>query len=540
MKKIDPKLMRAIANTYFVEKQNQSQTSKITGVPQSSVSRLIQRVLSLNKSWDELAKLNDIELENVLYPIKPNTYASIPFEEIYELQTKNKKLSTKTALEKCYLNVDSGELTKYSFPQAYKMYREWLKKNHGVKRASFLPCNCGEILEIDYSGDSLTWRDHNGINHKARIFVAALMFSKYIFAYATEDEKTISWQKGIIACFNYIGGVTQVLSLDNAKALVKKPDNYAGIVNASIRDLCNYYGITPVPCKPYSPKQKADAEAAAKLFQYTIAPKLQVSNTPIIAKDLNELNQIILKAIDEFNHTPFTKDSTRSRFVDYCIEKPYLKPLPMMDYELGSWHVLTTDDRAFVKQDNMRYLVDYRYSNTRVYMHKGEYKVRFFTYDDFIPIGEYTTADILKAQNHCCYKKEYMSDGDAWLRMGLDGALEKFKLKGYDGEGIKLYLESIYATDLPQMAKIKQIEGLSNLIKKNNPALVNAACQQAQELNLNFNLLNIRQLVANKVKEQSSNTPKTPQNKTNFKELNKKGGVMTRGISSYEEGDKND
>ena len=85
MKKIDLKLMRAIANTYFVEKQNQSQTSKITGVPQSSVSRLIQRVLSLNKSWDELAKLNDIELENVLYPIKPNTYASIPFEEIYEL-----------------------------------------------------------------------------------------------------------------------------------------------------------------------------------------------------------------------------------------------------------------------------------------------------------------------------------------------------------------------------------------------------------------------------------------------------------------------
>ena len=55
-----------------------------------------------------------------------------------------------------------------------------------------------------------------------------------------------------------------------------------------------------------------------------------------------------------------------------------------------------------------------------------------------------------------------------------------------------------------------------------------------------MNLLNIRQLVANKVKEQSSNTPKTPQNKTNFKELNKKGGVMTRGISSYEEGDKND
>jgi len=44
----------------------------------------------------------------------------------------------------------------------------------------------------------------------------------------------------------------------------------------------------------------------------------------------------------------------------------------MMDYELGSWHVLTTYDRAFVKQDNMRYLVDYRYSNTRVYMHKGE------------------------------------------------------------------------------------------------------------------------------------------------------------------------
>ena len=90
------------------------------------------------------------------------------------------------------------------------------------------------------------------------------------------------------------------------------------------------------------------------------------------------------------------------------------------------------------------------------------------------------------------------------------------------------------------MAKLKQVEGLSNLIKKNNPALVNAACQQAQELNINLNLLKIRQLVANKLKEQSSKTPKTPQNKTNFKELNNKGGVKTRGISSYEEGDKND
>ena len=91
MKKIDPKLMRAIANTYFVEKQNQSQTSKITGVPQSSVSRLIQRVLSLNKSWYELAKLSDRELGKVLYPIKPDTDASMPGGEIDERQGKRKR-----------------------------------------------------------------------------------------------------------------------------------------------------------------------------------------------------------------------------------------------------------------------------------------------------------------------------------------------------------------------------------------------------------------------------------------------------------------
>ncbi len=85
----------------------------------------------------------------------------------------------------------------------------------------------GQRCEIDYKGDSpgLGYIDRaTGEFIECRLFGMVLCNSRMFFPYATVDEKQGSWLSGIRGGFEYFGGVTATLVVDNAKTAVTRAD----------------------------------------------------------------------------------------------------------------------------------------------------------------------------------------------------------------------------------------------------------------------------------------------------------------------------
>lgn len=223
-------------------------------------------------------------------------------------------------------------------------------------------------MEIDYSGDLLTWVDEEGEINKAHIFVACFPYSGYLFAYATKDEKAESWIEGTVRALNFASGSPKILVVDNARALVSKASKEEGTVTSLVQDLCDHYGMTPWSCKPYSPKEKNRVEASVKMVQTWLQGALELQGL-IYAKDFDALNEKIKIKVCEINRKPLSdpalKTCREKRFLEE--EFPFLTPLPETEYEVCKWLALTVDKSHCVKIhcDN-----GHRYSVPAAYLHK--------------------------------------------------------------------------------------------------------------------------------------------------------------------------
>ena len=77
-------------------------------------------------------------------------------------------------------------------------------------------------MEVDWAGSTLAVTDSiTGEPVTAYVFVACLPCSMYSYAEAVPDMKTASWIQAHIHAYSYFGGVTRILTPDNAKMCIR-------------------------------------------------------------------------------------------------------------------------------------------------------------------------------------------------------------------------------------------------------------------------------------------------------------------------------
>lgn len=136
------------------------------------------------------------------------------------------------------------------------------KKKKGTTRFETPP---GKQAQYDWK--EFVVRLKNGKKKKLYYHCLILGCSRlkfYCFS-AKIDQKTIL--RAIKQGYEYFGGVTEELLLDNAKAMVTKPrtKNKPAKFNQKFLVFCNMLGVTPRACKPYRPQTKGKVE---KTFLY--------------------------------------------------------------------------------------------------------------------------------------------------------------------------------------------------------------------------------------------------------------------------------
>lgn len=248
----------------------------------------------------------------------------------------------------CYTN---GE-KPYMYTRFCTKYRRWARVTKATMRIQHKP---GEVMQVDWTGNTIPIHDASGNEDKAYVFVAVLPCSCYAYAEACPDMLSETWLLCHAHAYSYFGGVTRLLIPDNLKTGVVSNTRYDTILNRSYEELATYYGTAIIPARVEHPKDKSLAEGTVKFVSTWIIAALR--NRKFFT--IEEVRSAVREKLEELNRIPFKKREG-NRYDAYCNEElSFMKPLPLTPYEPAVWSTATVPLDYLISDGKNKYSVPY-------------------------------------------------------------------------------------------------------------------------------------------------------------------------------------
>lgn len=359
-----------------------SQIAASNNVARSTLRGWIARAEKLGLTADILREATEKDLQEWFRPSgwHRNNVVEPDYDTIY-----TQSLAQGHSVWQCYkqylASVAEGKeaVSKAAF---YKKM-QWFEKNASPEQKQihlFNSYRAGQISMIDYSGDGLTWFDKKEQKTKtAQIFVGILCFSGLIFCYATERQTRRDWLQAIAEMFDFYGGVTEELFLDNSTSLVRKADKYSPQLSKEFENFCHYYHTLGVAVAPGKSRHKAPVENAVRLCQRKILEPLARHKF----FSLRDINQAIEPFLEELNMAEFTEKPGKNRRDLYeRQEKRFLRPLPLLRYDpdcVVKYYKVLKGNQIRIK--NIRYNIKWGYVGQTLMVRINQNEGMVYFYD---------------------------------------------------------------------------------------------------------------------------------------------------------------
>lgn len=325
----------------------------------NSISTVLGIAQSLNLSWDKVKNLEEEKLYQEFFPDK--FQQNFNYEEVnYELvhsELKRVGVTLKLLWNDYIIKCKSENKLSCGYTKFCEGYSDYVAKSNATSHIIHKP---GVIIEVDWSGPTMKfYNDDTGEELKAYLFVGTMPYSQYSYVEATLSMNQDDWLRCHVNMFNYIGGTTIRLVCDNLKTgVIKHPKDGEIVLNDAYEALGEHYSIAIMPTGVRKPKHKASVEGTVGKIATAIIARLR--NQTFYS--LNELQLAILKALKAFNDQPFQKrEGSRTKIFEE-MEKPILRKLPDIPFELSKWdyeHKVGLDCHVIFKTN--RYSVPYQY-----------------------------------------------------------------------------------------------------------------------------------------------------------------------------------
>ena len=345
-------------NTIFPDLSDRK-VAKLALCSHQSVGRLKKKIKQLAINHAIALQFKDKELAETLYPRIHGSDTSRrepDYVEHYK-QSLKKNGKSKTVLYLEYRAKDSE--TALSKSQYFAKVRKYLKKCRLAMRQQHL---AGEVVYIDYAGTKISY-EKDGKKVWLKVFVGVLGASKKIFAFATPGERTVDWINGINRMFEYFGGVTQVISIDNAKALVTKA-GVIPILNKNIALLGEHYGCIIDGCRVGKPQDKSLAELGVKFVTQRV---LRPMNQDLQFFSIDEVNAFLAQEVEWLNNLPLQKLNITRNELCKQTDEPALRPGPSRPFVVvDDFKVVKVPADYHIEYDNHYYSVPYTLAHEEV------------------------------------------------------------------------------------------------------------------------------------------------------------------------------
>lgn len=183
----------------------------------------------------------------------------------------------------------------------------------------------GQQLQSDW-GEGVV--EIAGVRRKVHFIVNELGYSRRFHFWCTESEDAEHTYEGIIRSFEYFGGVTAEVLVDNQKSTVLQASNSGSPkFNERFADLAGHYGFTPRACKPYRARTKGKDERMVGYVKQNFFIRYRSFESWV---HLNQLAEQWLREEADLRLQGTVKEVVAERFQR---EVPHLQPLPPVRYD---------------------------------------------------------------------------------------------------------------------------------------------------------------------------------------------------------------
>jgi transposase len=167
-----------------------------------------------------------------------------------------------------------------------------------------------------------------GQMRKVYFIVNELGYSRRFHFWCTDSADAEHTYEGLVRSFEYFGGVTEEVLVDNQKSAVLQASNTGSPrFNERFLDLAGYYGFTPRACKPYRARTKGKDERMVGYIKHNFFVRYRCFAS---WAHLNQLAEQWLREEADPRLQGTVKEVVAERFER---EKPSLKPLPAVRFD---------------------------------------------------------------------------------------------------------------------------------------------------------------------------------------------------------------
>lgn len=505
---ISMRKLKEILRLKYQAKLSHRKIAKSLSISASTISNYIARAKMIGiEDWPLPDEWNDTKLNQHFLQTKhtPRTAIPLPNWPEFQLELKRKGV-TKQLLWQEYVERNSDN--HYSYPQLCRYYKEWSRKLQPSMRQNH---KAGEKLFIDYCGPTLQLvNPDTGVCRTAQVFVAVLGASNYTYAEATLSQKLEDWVMSHVRCFEFLGGVPDLLIPDNLKSATTRACKYDPDLNPTYQQMAAHYNVTILPARPLKPKDKAKAENGVLIVERWIMSVLRHEEF----YSLFQLNQRIKELLLLMNNKPFQKISgTRSSLFE-SIDRPALKPLPLQNYQYTYIKKVMVNIDYHVEVEKHYYSVPYGLIRKRLEAHVTEKLVSIYHQNQCVAqhlksarVGGHSTHNEHMPKSHQAYAKWTPERLETWAESLGSAVLEWVKFQ-------------LHSKQHPQQS-YRVCLGLLTLTKKYPKERLNAACRRGLDTGA-YRLQSIKAILINQLDQQPLQTD-SPDQLLNIEHKNVRG-----------------
>jgi transposase len=347
--RMDLRMIKDIIRLKWQSQLSHEQIAKALNISKGVVSKYVGLANNAGLDWEAAQALDERQLTARLLPRAAALGRFVEPDWAAVHRELDRKGVTLVLLWQEY-RAANAEGRTWGYTQFCEHYKAFVAR---LKRSMRQHRRAGEKLFIDFAGSTVALVDGS----RAQVFVAAMAASSYVFACATLAQRLEDWIEGIVRALAFYGGVPQLIVPDNPRALIAEPDRYEPRANATVQDLCRYYGCSVLPARPRSPKDKATAESSVQVVTRWVLARLRHQSFRTVA----EVDAAIAALLPSVNERAFQKLAGSRASVFAELDAPALMPLPAQRYELARFKTVKVHIDYHVEVDGHRYSVPHAF-----------------------------------------------------------------------------------------------------------------------------------------------------------------------------------
>ena len=395
VRKIRAKLVLRLRAEGFSGRQIAAQ-----GMSRHSVAAVIEAADREGVGWDDIADLDEVAVYARLFPGRgehESVHAQPDWPVVHRELARvgvTLKLLHGEYVDRCHAEGS----TAMGYDRFCKNYSQHVLVAGAASRVGH---KAGQSVEVDWSGPTMSLTDPvSGQGRRVFLFVGALPFSRYAFVEPTLDMRQDTWLRAHVTMFDRFGGSVPRIVPDNLKTgVIKHPAEGEVVLNDAYRELAAHYSAAVLPGRVKKPKDKASVENTVGNVATWVIAGLRDRRFATLA----ELRTAIYERVEAYNAEPFQKRPGSRQTVFEAEEKPLLRPLPTVPFEISRWtygrrvqrngHVVWEKNFYSVPYAHIGRSVDLRVTDTMVEVFAGQQRLTSHVLAPPGVVNEYRTHD---------------------------------------------------------------------------------------------------------------------------------------------------